>query len=172
MPKPLPKKSTDAPLSIKGKVVGHNISPRGYIEGVLLETAKGRVQINLSKEAETHDLSARAFKIGAIVQHDVEIENDEDGDHVVYALAESSTPVHGRIERLNYARHGEVNGYHLDTGTFVHVKPDGHRKHKLGVGDDIAVEGGRRIQGAVTVIEPDSLAKTNRGTAKTARSRR
>lgn len=45
----------------------------------------------------------------------------------------------GRIERLNYALHGEVNGGILDSGDFLHLKPEGARA--VGLVEGMAVEG-------------------------------
>ena len=47
----------------------------------------------------------------------------------------------GAIVRLNYARHGVPNGYVLDSGDFIHVKPDGFAKLGLKVGDMVMAEG-------------------------------
>lgn len=49
--------------------------------------------------------------------------------------------VTGTVERLNYAKHGEANGVVLDTGDFVHLKPDGMKKVGLRVGDQVAAKG-------------------------------
>ena len=47
----------------------------------------------------------------------------------------------GIVERLNYVRHGEANGVVLDTGDFIHLKPDGMRQVDLKVGDSVDVDG-------------------------------
>ncbi|WP_256220106.1 MULTISPECIES: hypothetical protein [unclassified Variovorax] len=43
--------------------------------------------------------------------------------------------------RLNYARHGEANGVVLDTGDFVHTRPDGFERLGLKIGDEVRAEG-------------------------------
>lgn len=151
----MPKKSPK-PFALRGKVVAHNISPKGHVEGALIETAKGIAQLNFPK----HDAGAlvRATKVGATVDLPAELE-DEDGDHPVYRANDAGGSVTGVVVRLNYALHGEVNGYHLDDGTFVHVKPDGAKRYKLRVGDRITAEGSRRTGDAATVLEPDHVTK-------------
>ena len=46
--------------------------------------------------------------------------------------------------RLNFARHGEANGVVLDSGHFIHTKPDGMAKLKLEVGDRVEADGEAR----------------------------
>ena len=67
--------------------------------------------------------------------------------------------VSGTIVRLNYALHGEVNGYHLDDGTFAHVKPEGAKKYKLRVGDQVKANGSLRAGSGATVLEVRALEK-------------
>ena len=47
----------------------------------------------------------------------------------------------GKIAQFNFARHGEPNGYVLDTGHFIHVRPDGCKRLKLKVGDAVQADG-------------------------------
>jgi len=47
----------------------------------------------------------------------------------------------GKVTRLNYARHGEVNGAMLDSGDFVHLGPKASAELKLAVGQELTVEG-------------------------------
>jgi hypothetical protein len=49
--------------------------------------------------------------------------------------------IDGTVVRLNYARHGEPNGVVLDTGDFIHTKPDGFARLGLKVGDKVRAEG-------------------------------
>ncbi len=64
----------------------------------------------------------------------------------------------GKIERLNYALHGEVNGAILDSGDFLHVKPHGAAALGLTVGMKVKGTGGRKpmIDGH-QVIEADNV---------------
>ena len=43
--------------------------------------------------------------------------------------------------RFDCARHGSPNGYVLDPGDFIHVKPDGFAKLGLKVGDLVSADG-------------------------------
>jgi hypothetical protein len=49
--------------------------------------------------------------------------------------------VHGVVKRINYSRHGEANGVILDSGDFVHVKPEAMKRADLKVGDEVTAEG-------------------------------
>jgi hypothetical protein len=149
-------------LALCGKVVAHNLSPKGHVEGALIETPRGLAQLNFPKH---DDEFAAAAQIGAAIDLAAELEAD-DGDHPVYRACAASRAVTGNVVRLNYALHGEVNGYHLDDGTFVHVKPDGAKRYEVRVGDRITVEGHRRVGTAAVVFEPEQLTKL------TARARR
>ena len=64
----------------------------------------------------------------------------------------------GRIERLNYALHGEVNGGILDSGDFLHLKPEGARAVKLKAGMKVEGRGGiKPMVGGHSVIEADDV---------------
>lgn len=150
----MPKKPKSSTL--RGKVIAHNISPKGHIEGVLLRTSTDTVQVNLPKHRES-ELSAR-MKIGDQVELVVE-PADSEGEHPVYMVTDSAARTEGIVKQLNYTRHGEVNGYRLQDGTFVHVKPDGARRAKVQVGDRIAADGVRIVGDHAVVLETDRVSK-------------
>jgi len=154
----MPKKPSASTTQLRGKIVAHNISPKGEVEGVLIETARGLVQLNLPKHAD--DNAARGLKVGAKVDLEAERE-DEDGEHPVYR-ATAGSDANGKVVRLNYARHGEVNGYHLDDGIFVHTKPDGAKRYKVKVGDQITAAGERRAGRDAVVLEATHVARATR----------
>ena len=54
---------------------------------------------------------------------------------------EAVETIAGKIKRLNYARHGEVNGAVLESGNFVHLGPKASEELKLAVGQELTVEG-------------------------------
>jgi hypothetical protein len=153
----MPKKPAKT-LALRGKVIAHNISPKGHVEGALIETAQGIAQLNFPKHAA--DDFVRSVEVGSAIDLPVEI-TDEDGDHPVYRGSDATVAVAGAVIRLNYALHGEVNGYHLEDGTFVHVKPEGAKRYKIRIGDRITAEGPRRTGAAVTVLEPEHVTKTS-----------
>ena len=153
----MPKKEKRALSSkLRGKLIAFNISPKGHIEGALVETSDGRAQVNFPKHSA--DSLARSMTLGERIELEVEREPDE-GEHPVYAASDSEGEVSGTIVRLNYALHGEVNGYHLDDGTFVHVKPDGAKKYDLRVGDKVKAQGLRRPGVDAAVLEVRALEK-------------
>jgi hypothetical protein len=67
----------------------------------------------------------------------------------------------GRIERLNYALHGEVNGGILESGDFLHLKPEGARAVGLAVGMAVEARGTTKpMPGGRFVIEADEVNGT------------
>lgn len=151
-------KASRSPTHIQGKIVSFNISPKGRVEGALVETSDGIVQVNLpGKEAADE---APAWKVGARIDVAADPEPDE-GDHPVFRYAPPAGNATGTITRLNYALHGEVNGWHLEDGTFIHVKPDGARKHRFKVGDRIEAHGPRKQGHDAAVLEPRSVRRVS-----------
>lgn len=159
----MPKKSARSSSRLKGKIVAFNISPKGHVEGVLLTTPSGTCQINFPKHERERDAFARSFAVGQRVELNAELEAD-DGDHPVYRLRpdEETAEVAGTIVRLNHALHGEVNGCHLDDGTFVHLKPEGAAKHKLKIGERIRASGMKRLGPSAVVLEAKTVKRTAR----------
>ena len=155
----MPKKkkiAADAPR-LAGKVVAFNIAPKGEIEGAMVDTPSGLHQINFPKH-HAQEL-AKSMHVGSRIDLDVTREKSG-GDHAVF-LAGDDAEVTGTIKRLNYALHGEVNGYHLSDATFVHVKPEGARKYHLAVGDRITVMGHKRSGADATVVEATRVVRMN-----------
>lgn len=142
------------PIQIRGTLVARNLSPHGEWEGVLVDVDGDVVQVNLPKHGGK--LPGDGQVELTVVKH------DKRGKHLVYELAEAVAPVEGKIERFNYSRHGEVNGYHLDSGPMVHVKPDGARKAKLKIGDVIRASGELREGTDGTVVEAEAVAKVRK----------
>jgi len=140
-------------LSLNGKVVAHNISPKGQVEGLMVETKDGLVQINLPKDGGT------VVEVGKRASFEAE-PHEREGVHSVYLSSDPAGDVEGRVVRFNYSRHGEVNGYHLDDRTFIHVKPDGARRAKVDIGDRIRASGTRKRGEHATVIDTDTVART------------
>jgi hypothetical protein len=150
------KEQRSSRLKLRGKVLAFNISPKGYIEGALVETSAGPAQVNFPKH-HAESLS-RSTRLGANIEIAVRREPDE-GEHPVFVAQADEGEFIGNIVRLNYALHGEVNGYHLDDGTFAHVKPEGAKKYKLRVGDKVKAVGERRAGVDAAVLEVRSLEK-------------
>jgi hypothetical protein len=154
-----------------GTIEALNVSPKGFHEGFLLRTGKKLVQINLPKGE---------FIWGKILtsgeQLTVEIEPEQPHgkpEHAVFSLVRllgvnghlaeggdkhGSRRFSGSIVRLNYALHGEVNGGILDSGDFLHLKPEGAREAKLKAG--MQVEGlgmTKPMVGGHAVIEAEEV---------------
>ncbi|AWM40265.1 hypothetical protein GobsT_12750 [Gemmata obscuriglobus] len=171
-----PAGSETRPLA--GTVRQHNFSPKGEIEGVLLDTDSGPVQVNFLHGPGTsaRPVPTPGAPLRLIVAPNHRAADHAPGDHPVYEfVADADTPepaaapvAEGVVTRLNYARHGEPNGVVLDTGDFVHLKPHGMRQVALAVGTRVAAEGtarptvtGHRVIEA-TVVNGTKLAHGGR----------
>jgi hypothetical protein len=153
------KAHASSSFHLRGKIVAFNISPKGHIEGALVESQSGTVQLNFPKHsAET---LARSMRVGSTIDIDAELETDE-GDLAVYRAGESEAEADGKIIRLNYALHGEVNGCHLEDGTFVHVKPEGAKKYELRVGERVRVSGSRHQGTDAVVLQARSIKRLDK----------
>lgn len=170
----MPKKRSSTSV-LRGRVVSHNISPKGHVEGILIDSDDAITQVNYPKHAATN--LAKRFPVGRAVELAVELEDDS-GEHPVYVIDEIADDVAGTVMRFNYALHGEINGYHLDNGTFVHVKPDGARRYKVALGDRIVATGPRHEGIDAVVVEAEGVSKeaarstTARASSKRASSKR
>jgi hypothetical protein len=134
-------------------------APKGEVEGVLLQAAQGPLQLVLDK----HDIEAAAAFDGISPGQTLTVRASEaapsskgDNAHPVYEFdrleavdgKKPATPkptlgaaYRGTVVRINFARHGEANGVVLDSGDFIHTKPDGMRKLRLRVGDAVEADG-------------------------------
>jgi hypothetical protein len=134
-------------------------SPKGDVEGGLIESEEGSVQLVLRKDDE---LTAIAF-LGLRPGQTITVKATRKGPSVkgksVHSVFETEElvkvdgrkpPKHaslkqsgysGTVLRVNYARHGEPNGVILDSGDFIHLKPGGMSKLRLKTGDKVRAEG-------------------------------
>lgn len=133
--------STSRPASIEGRFVHLVYSPKGGIEGVLLGTDDGPVQIVFHHdERPQQQFEALSPGQALVVEGAVQGPSPKGGgEHPVIAFARLKSidgmkpakprsrgaAYSGLVERFNYARHGAANGVVLDTGDFIHTKPDG-----------------------------------------------
>jgi hypothetical protein len=160
----MPKEPSAPSVALRGRVTSFNVSPKGDLEGVLLQLRDGVAQLNFAKGA--HEVAER-WAIGSNVVLRGVLE-EEGFAHPVYRLEPEETSVRGKVARLNFARHGEPNGFVLEDGTFVHQKPDGAKKQRVRVGDRVRATGEVRVGRAATVLEATSV--TREATAKAPRS--
>jgi hypothetical protein len=150
--------------TLQAVVHGYNYGPKGDIDGALLRGGDRTVQVNIPPHLGI--AIALTVPVGQSVEATVEAEPElhkhPDGEHPicrlvalkaaagrVFALdghgAEKTVTVEGVVGRLNYARHGEANGVVLESGDFLHLKPDGMKRVGLGVGEPIRAEGRARL---------------------------
>ena len=146
-------------LRLHGTVLGFNIGPRGHIEGALVETSDGTAQINFPQHEA--NLLSHAVQEGSSVDLDVELEAQTPG-HRVYRLCDEEAEVSGQVKRLNHAPGGDVNGYHLDDATFVHVTRDGAKKYDLHVGETVRATGVTRRGPDFDVFEARAIERVQR----------
>lgn len=140
----------------KGIVQSYNISPKGMFEGLIMQSGEKLIQVNFEPEAgayiSAHFPEGKTISLKASMHHD---EKKGVATHPVYHLEsfddakQKTVKLHagekisaaGKVKRLNYSLHGQINGAVLDNGDFVHVKPHGAQKIGIEVGQEISVEG-------------------------------
>jgi hypothetical protein len=157
-PKPMVKQDEPKFVKFQGLLQEFNLSPKGGIEGFLLHNSDGQtVQVNVTPEC-----FAVVRGIGQNVEATVEPQKESSkrrkGDHPVYRLISLTgkdgqalvfanrgdgevVTVQGIVKRINYTRHGEANGVVLESGEFIHLKPDGMRHAGLKVADHVTAAG-------------------------------
>lgn len=153
-----------------GTIQTLNVSPKGFYEGFLLRNDEGISQINFPKgDNGTLD---EVFRTGEFVTMEVDQEEVQGKPvHQVFRMVrpngatDASKTEHddgptfsGRITQLNFALHGEVNGAILDSGDFLHLKPQGAQAVGLVIG--MSVEGSghtKRMVGGHLVIDADDV---------------
>jgi len=170
-----PQEQATEVWSLEGRFQHLLHSPRGEVEGVMIDVDGIPVQFVFDKHA--HDPGTRAFQALTAGQK-VEAEgtlmappSKGEAPHEVFAFEQlvsiDGTPfkpdlaereVRGRVARIHHARHGEPNGVVLDTGDFIHTRPDGYAQWGAGlkVGVEVTAAGpARPLQGGVAghVIE-------------------
>ncbi|RYZ13406.1 MAG: hypothetical protein EOO24_00025 [Comamonadaceae bacterium] len=160
--------------SVAGRFQQLVYSPTGQIEGLLIDTDGVPTQfVTDPHDAAFRDTLLRLRPGQALVLEGAEQDGPghEPAAHVVYRLdriaridgkdpqpaaSSGETVVEGTVLRLNYARHGAPNGVVLDTGDFVHTRPDGFAVLAPAVGDRIRAAGEPRhelVTGGGRVIE-------------------
>ncbi len=133
-------------------------SPRGGVEGFLLKVDDEPVQFVVDKHDEALPSVVAALETGQqliVTGEPTPPSSKGAGAHVVQSLVKlvsidgaapkkikaGSQGYSGTVIRFNYAKHGAPNGYVLDSGDFIHVKPDGFLRLKLQIGDRIKADG-------------------------------
>ena len=129
---------------LKGTIAQTLYSPRGGIEGFLLDVGRVTVQFVCNE----HDLAAQALHegqdivaIGTVRLPSIKV----NAEHEVFDLVGlpgatvSADLIRGKIVRFNYAKHGERNGVILDSGDFIHTRPDGLKRLGWRIGQTVKV---------------------------------
>ncbi|GAA6118908.1 hypothetical protein [Acidovorax sp. FG27] len=170
-----PQEKTPEVWSLEGRFQHLLHSPRGEVEGAMIDVEGIPVQFVFDKHA--HDCGTRAFQAlaagQAVVAEGTLVPPPPKGEapHEVFAFERlvsidgtAFTPdaaereVQGTVARIHHARHGEPNGVVLDTGDFIHTRPDGFAQLGAGLelGARVSASGpARPLQGGATghVIE-------------------
>lgn len=171
----MPRHDAEAERTVRCEVENFNFSPKGGVEGLLVLVDGDRSQIAFPPHVGSS--VARAVKVGQVIEVTIRPEPASpkgEAVHPVYELValggveaerldeageqEASATAGGVVARLNFAKHGEPNGVVLDSGDFIHLKPDGMRQVGLKIGDRVEATGearpmelGHRVVEAVEV---------------------
>lgn len=140
---------------LKGTCLYLLFSPKGAIEGLLLNAQGRTVQVSMSHNVG--NLLAPKVGPGKRLRLLVSLDRSPktaEAAHPVFelrALADSAgnalpapnglTSVKGVVAWIHYARHGQPNGVVLRTGEFVHLRPDGMSATGLDVGSMVDARG-------------------------------
>jgi hypothetical protein len=147
-------------------------SPKGGIEGLLLKGGAKSIQLAIEQRAADAAVFAEAVgkRINARASADHSPKTRK-GAHPVYKLDVitkiagkavkfdcNPRPITGVVAAIHYAKHGEPNGVILKSGEFVHTRPPGMKKLKLGVGSKVVAQGARRMTVLGTpLVEADEI---------------
>lgn len=157
--------------SVEGRYTQLVYSPRGTLEGLLIDADGITTQFVFDRHDEPPAAPLLALRAGqTLVVEGSEAGPSPKGEaaHTVYdfvrlvsvdgravAPAPATSEVSGSVVRFNYARHGQPNGVVLDSGDFVHTRPDGFARLGLRIGDRVRAEGASRplVSGEGRVLE-------------------
>jgi hypothetical protein len=137
-------------VELSGTVIAFNVSLRGNVEGLLVQTPGGVAQVNIPEDRvdtllKVLKLGGPATLLGRFVT--------QARTHPVYAFVDGDHGAGGVVVRMNYGLDGEINGVHLDGGTYVHLGPGDAEKYHLKVGEAIIATGSRCEGTAELVID-------------------
>lgn len=148
--------------TLEGQYLHPLYSPRGSVEGVMIDVGGTPAQFTFGKQHDGSD-AAHAFEAvragqqvlveatqapaprhGTAAHEVYAFERLVSVDGQPYAPHEPLREVNGRVARIHHARHGEPNGVVLDTGDFVHTRPEGYAALLLQPGDAVTATGPAR----------------------------
>lgn len=137
-------------------------SPKGGVEGVLVNEQERMVQVAVSADigavfASSTGPGARVCVLAVPdrrakakhVSHPVYL-FESFADETGQAIEPSShhrrkTTIKGVVAALHFARHGQANGVMLETGEFIHLRPGGMSDSRLEVGSKVNAVGHVRV---------------------------
>jgi hypothetical protein len=144
----------DKSESLRGTLQQLLFSPKGGIEGLLLEVHSKPIQVSLEPgDADANALNdavGKPIEVKASPDHSPKT---KDGAHPVYQLdsitklagkaykSNGTQPTKGVVASIHYAKHGEPNGVILESGEFIHTRPHGMKKLKLDLGSKVVAHG-------------------------------
>lgn len=146
--------------SVEGQFQHLIYSPKGSIEGVLIDT--GGIPTQFVMDPRSHTIlelfgKLRTGQMIVIEGSEAEPSGKGESPHSIYdfkclvsvdgkALKAPPSQGHsaGTVVRFNYAKHGAANGVVLDNGDFIHTRPDGLARLGLKVGDKVDAVGEQR----------------------------
>lgn len=134
--------------------------PDGAIEGALVKVGGELSQLVVARGDALSSEALGAARKGQRLMLRARLEGPSakgPSEHPAYALSAlnsidgakpkrvarvaTAAPYSGTVVRFNYARHGAKNGVVLDSGDFIHLRPEGFAKAKLKLGDSVAANG-------------------------------
>src|ERR1700761_7415008 len=132
-------------------------SPKGLVEGFMAHVDDANAQFVIDKHDESLAALIADLSSGQRLSVAAQLAGPSPkgpANHAVYELAKiarvdgaaprkpaAKTGYAGKVVRLNFARHGAPHGYVLDTGHFIHVRPEGVKHLKLRIGDAVEADG-------------------------------
>lgn len=160
--------------AIEGRYVHPIYSPRGGVEGIMLDVDGVAAQFVFGHGPDDAAPFGKLKPGQRVTVEGTEAKPWPEGEnaHAVYQFKrlagidgkdvhDGAQPAHaeGKVVRLNYARHGEANGVLLDSGDFVHVRPDRFATFGITIGDTVQASGpGRALaDGSGRVIDAVEL---------------
>jgi len=145
--------------SIEGKFQHVFYSPKGKIDGMLMDVEGEAVQVVFDRHDNDSPNAFLSFKPGKLMVVKVTTKSPAIKGvraHLIYKFIQlvsvagrkpdkhksaNNGACSGNVAYFNYARHGEANGMVLDSGDFIHLNPAAFSMLSLKVGDKVRANG-------------------------------
>jgi hypothetical protein len=136
-------------------------SPKGTIEGALIQEDGARLQLTMPRNGRVDlgTVTAPGKRLRVLAIFDKSNKAAE-GSHPVWlfdTLADAkglamdapdghfTTTIKGVVAELHFARHGQPNGVVLKSGEFIHLRPQGMAMLGLAAGSKVSAAGSVRM---------------------------